>query len=142
MAFPFSDQARGASEPPGDFESNYKYLKRIINRALKEGARLEDLHLIEKHPSERKLKKLSRKDLIRLLNTIKRIKRRYQQLLESPVPKELEEDILAKSPEDRLPWEDEALEKAEQWRRDVAAVRTEVRRELNNQLEKGLFGKM
>jgi hypothetical protein len=139
MAFSYSDPAVGLSEPPGDFNKNYKYLKRLINKALREGTPLEDLHLIEKQPPQRKTRQLSRKDLLRILSTIRRIKNRYQELLESPVPHELERDILAKSPEERLPWEEEALEKADKWRAEVEAVRLQVRRELNEHLEKQLF---
>jgi hypothetical protein len=42
-------------------------------------------------------------------------------------------------PENRLPWEEEALDKIEQWRKDVRAVRNQVRRELNEHLKKRLF---
>ncbi len=139
MLFPHSDRAKGVSEPPGDFTSNYLYLKKLINKALKEGTPLEDLHLIQRHPAEKKPKRLSRDDLIKLLHIIRRIKARYQRLLQCPVPRELERDILAKPSRERLPWEEEALEKIEQWRIDVAAVRVKVRRELNEHLKKELF---
>ena len=59
--------------------------------------------------------------------------------MKSPVPKELVRDILAKSPEDRLPWEDEALEKHETWKQDLAAVRAEVQKELNRHLTEEFF---
>lgn len=139
MSFPFSDSASGVSEPPGDFTKNYKYLKQLINKALKEGTPLEDLHLVQKHPQKKQLKRLSRKDLLRLLATIRRIKERYQELLQCPVPWQLERDILAKDPEDRLPWEDEALEKIEQWRNDVTSARAQVQKELNDHLKSELF---
>ncbi|MFH0822542.1 MAG: hypothetical protein V2B18_07300 [Pseudomonadota bacterium] len=139
MLFPVSDKTTGASEPPGDFTSNYRYLKRLINKALKEGTHVEDLHLIERHPARNQPKELSREDLIRLLVTIRRIRTQYQALLQQPVPRELVRDILAKSPEERLPWEDEALEKLESWRRDVEAVRDQVRTELNDHLNRELF---
>ena len=56
------------------------------------------------------------------------------------MPRELERDILAKAPEQRLPWETEALEKIEQWRDDVRKVRSQVRRELNDHLKDHFFG--
>jgi hypothetical protein len=139
MLFPFVDQPAGVSEPPGDFNSNYKHLKRIINRALKEGTPLEDLHLVPKHPSDKKPKQLSREDLLKLLHIIRRIKTRYQRLLHCPVPRELERDILAKVPEQRLPWEQEALDRIVEWRNDVNVVRNQVRQELNDQLKGRLF---
>jgi hypothetical protein len=140
MLSPFSDPANEVSAPPGDFESNYRHLKSIINRALKEGTPLEDLHLIPKQISPGKHSKhLSQDDLLRLLHVIRRLKVRYEKLLQSPVPRELERDILAKAPEKRLPWEDEALEKQEQWRRDVKAVRASVRKELNDHLNAEFF---
>jgi len=140
MLSPFSDPANEVSAPPGDFESNYRHLKSIINRALKQGTPLEDLHLIPKTISPGKQSKhLSQDDLLKLLHVIRRIKVRYEKLLQSPVPRELERDILAKSPENRLPWEEEALEKQAQWRRDVKAVRAKVQKELNDHLNAEFF---
>jgi len=139
MFFPFSDSTPGVSEPPGDFNSNYKRLKQIINKALKEGTPLEDLHLIPRNPSSEKTRQLSKDDLIRLLHTIRRIKTRYQRLLQCPVPQELERDILAKAPEERLPWETEAIEKIEQWRMDVEKLRAQVQKELNDHLNSEFF---
>ncbi len=141
MLSPFSDPAHEVSAPPGDFESNYRHLKTIINRALKQGTPLEDLNLIPRRKSPGKQSKhLSQDDLLKLLHVIRRLKTRYERLLQSPVPRELERDILAKSPDKRLPWEDEALEKQEQWRRDVKAVRAKVRKELNDHLNAEFFG--
>jgi hypothetical protein len=139
MLFSFSHPAAGVSEPPGDFNSNYRHLKKLINKALKEGTPLEELRLIPKKPSAAPQRRLSREDLLKLLHIIRRIKTRYQRLLQSPVPRELERDILAKTAELRLPWENEALEKVEQWRRDVKAVRSQVRKELNDHLTSEFF---
>ncbi len=139
MLLSFSDTAVGVSDPPGDFNSNYRYLKQLINKALKEGTPLEELCLIPKQGSKEKGKQLSRDDLIKLLHIIRRIKSRYQRLLQSPVPRELERDILVKRPESRLPWEQEALDKIEQWRKDVKRVRATVRRELNDHLKSQFF---
>jgi len=139
MLLSFSDTAVGVSDPPGDFNSNYRYLKQLINKALKEGTPIEELRLIPKHGSKEKVKQLSRDDLVKLLHIIRRIKSRYQRLLQSPVPRELERDILVKRPESRLPWEQEALEKIEQWREDVKRVRATVRRELNDHLNSEFF---
>ena len=140
MLSPFSDPANEVSAPPGDFESNYRHLKSIINSALKQGTPLEDLHLIPKQISPGKQSKhLSQDDLLKLLHVIRRIKVRYEKLLQSPVPREMERDIMAKSPEKRLPWEDEALEKQAQWRRDVNVVRARVRKELNDHLNAEFF---
>lgn len=139
MLFPFSDPAAGVPEPPGDFKSNYRYLKQLINKALKEGTPLETLHLIPKHPPRKTPKQLSKDDLIKLLHIIRRIRTRYQRLLQPPVPRELERDILAKAPRERLPWESEALEKLEHWREDVNSVRAQVRKELNDHMNGEFF---
>ncbi len=139
MLFSFCDPAAGVSEPPGDFKSNYRYLKNLINKAIKEGTPLEDLHLIPRCPSSKRPKQLSRDDLLKLLHTIRKIKTRYQRLLQSPVPRELERDILAKAPERRIPWETEALDRVQQWRRDVTKVRRHVQRELNDHLNAEFF---
>jgi hypothetical protein len=139
MLFSFSNPATGVSEPPGNFNSNYRNLKTLINKALKQGTPLEELQLIPKDRSSGREKKLSREDLLKLLHTIRRIKNRYQELLQSPVPKELERDIRAKAYELRLPWEHEALEKVEHWRNDVSAVRASVQKELNDHLNSEFF---
>jgi hypothetical protein len=139
MLFSFSHPAAGVSEPPGDFNSNYRHLKRLINKALKEGTPLEELRLIPKNPSTAPQRQLSREDLLKLLHIIRRIKTRYQRLLQSPVPRELERDIRAKTSDLRLPWESEALEKVEQWRHDVGAVRAQVQKELNDHLTGEFF---
>jgi hypothetical protein len=139
MLFPFSDAGAGVSEPPGDFMKNYKSLKQLINKALKEGVPLEDLHLVPRRGARKEIKQLSKEDLLRLLHTIRRIKNRYQRLLQPPVPKELERDILAKPPHQRLPWEEEALEKINRWRRDVKQVRSRVQKELNDHLNEEFF---
>ena len=139
MPLPFSDPANGVPEPPGDFKSNYRYLKKLINRALKEGTPVEELHLIPRQPSPERARELSREDLIKLLHTIRRIKNRYQALLQPPVPRELERDILAKAVDHRLPWETEALGKIQRWRRDVGRARAAVQKELNDHLKRELF---
>ena len=82
---------------------------------------------------------MSKEDLLSLLRIIRRIKTRYQRLLQSPVPKELERDILAKSPDERLPWEEEALDKVNQWRGDVRQLRAQVQKELNDHLNQEFF---
>lgn len=139
MLFPFSDAAAGVPEPPGDFDSNYRHLKQLINKAIKSGVPIEDLKLIPKSSSTRKPATLSKDDLLRLLQLIRSIKSRCQTLLEAPVPEELVRDILAKEPSQRLPWETEALEKAEKWRSDLIRARALVRAELNHHLKTELF---
>ncbi len=139
MLVPFSGPPTGISDAPVDFLNNYRHLKKLINRALKEGTPIEDLHLIEKHPSKKDQKSFSRDDLLKLLHTLRRIRTRYQALMKSPVPKELVRDILAKAPADRLPWEDEALEKHEAWKQDLEAIRAEVQKELNDHLTEEFF---
>ncbi len=139
MLFPFPDPAAGTPASDTEFKSNYRHLKRLIDKALKEGTPIEELHLVPKDPESRPPKKLSRDDLIELLRIIRSIKSRCREILQCPVPKELERDILAKAPEDRLPWETEALEKIDQWRADVQAARSEVRRELNDHLKSEFF---
>jgi hypothetical protein len=44
-----------------------------------------------------------------------------------------------KTPQERLPWETEALEKVDQWQRDVETVRYQVRSELNDHLNSEFF---
>jgi hypothetical protein len=138
MLIPNSHSAAGLSEPPGDFNSNYRNLKKLINRALKEGIPLEELRLVPRESGEPG-RKLSRDDLLKLLKIIRNIKNRYEELLEPPVPKELERDILAKAPEDRLPWESEALDKIDHWRTVITEIRAQVQKELNDHLAGEFF---
>jgi len=135
----FSDPAAGVSEPPGDFKSNYRHLKHLINKAIKEGTPLEELCLVPKNPARTKPRQLSRQDLVNLLRIIRKIKFQCEALLVSPVPRELERDIRMKTPDERLPWEVEALEKVDQWQRDVETVRYQVRAELNDHLNSEFF---
>ncbi len=139
MLFPSHGSVAGVPEPPGDFKDNYQHLKNLINTALRDGAPLEALHLIPKDAGRKNPKTLTKDDLIRLLHTLRRIRTRYQRLLQAPVPKELIRDVLAKPPEDRLPWETEALEKQEQWQDKVRAVRARVQQELNDHLNDDFF---
>lgn len=139
MLFPFSDHAAGADDSPKDFKSNYNQLKKIINQAIKQGSPVETLGLISKSSGSSHSRQLSREELLNLLKIIRRIKARYRELLQPPVPRELERDILAKPESQRLPWEEEALEKIEAWRRDVKAVRAQVQKELNDHLKREIF---
>jgi hypothetical protein len=140
MLFPFSDPATGAYDSPKDFKSNYTQLKKIINQAIKQGSPVETLGLISKSSaSGSPSRQLTREDLLNLLRIIRRIKSRYRDLLQPPVPRELERDILAKQEAERLPWEAEALEKMECWRREVKSVRAQVQHELNDHLKREIF---
>ncbi|MFH0825804.1 MAG: hypothetical protein V2B18_23865 [Pseudomonadota bacterium] len=139
MLLPVSGQDIGVSAPPGDFDGNYRSLKKMINKALREGTPIQDLHPIPKDRSHPIPSFLSREDLLKLLRVIRKIRSCCQELLRSPVPPELERDILAKNPEDRLPWEEEALEKAERWHEDVKSSRARVRKMLNDYLNSEFF---
>jgi hypothetical protein len=138
MLIPSSNSVAGLAEPPGDFNSNYRNLKKLINKALKQGVPLEELRLVPKKSGEPQ-RKLSREDLLKLLQVIRNIKNRYEELLEPPVPEELERDIRAKASEERLPWESEALEKIDHWRKVITVVRTHVQKELNDHLAGEFF---
>lgn len=139
MPFRLPARSMSASAASGGFDHNYKRLKRLINTALKEGTPLRELHLIPKNSSGLGQKPLSRSDLLRLLGVVRRIRVRYQEILQPPVPPELVRDILAKAPEQRLPWEDEALGKAERWSDDVKAIRVQVLKELDDYLGSEFF---
>ncbi len=139
MLFPSHESSVGAPEPPGNFKDNYQHLKKLINKALKEGTPLEDLNLVPKDSEKESPKKLSKDDLIKLLHTLRKLRSKYQRLLNPPVPKELVRDILAKPEENRLPWEEEALSKHEKWLADLNAVRSQVQKELNDHLNDEFF---
>lgn len=139
MLFPSRESSIGAPEPPGNFKDNYQHLKKLINKALKEGTPLEDLNLVPKDSEKESPKKLSKDDLIKLLHTLRKLRSKYQRLLHPPVPKELVRDILTKPEEERLPWEEEALSKHKKWLADLNAVRSQVQQELNDHLNDEFF---
>jgi hypothetical protein len=139
MAFPLSEQSPGVSTTSPAFDGNYKRLRKLINKALKEGTPLQNLHLIPKNPSQPDQKFLLRNDLLNLLGTIRKIRINYQERWSTPVPPELVRDIRAKTPEQRLPWEEEALDKANQWEEEVKVLRVLVRKELNDSISREFF---
>jgi hypothetical protein len=139
MAVPLSRPNPSDSATPPDFDDNYKRLRKLINKALKEGTPLQDLHLIPKNPTQAEDRVLSRNDLLSLLQGFKRIRTNYQETLSPPVPPELVRDILAKSPEQRLPWENEALEKAEKRKEEAKTLLIQVRKELHDFLKMEFF---
>ncbi len=139
MGFPLSEQSPGVSTTSPAFDGNYKRLRKQINKALKEGTPLQDLRLIPKNPSQPDQKFLLRNDLLKLLGAIRKIRINYQELLFPPVPPELVRDIRAKRPEQRLPWEEEALDKADQWEGEVKVLRVQVRKELNDFISMEFF---
>jgi hypothetical protein len=57
--------------------------------------------------------------------------KRYARLLVPPIPGELERSILAVTPEHRLPWATEALEKLAHWRDETRVARSELRKHLS-----------
>ena len=139
MAFPLSEQSPGVSTTSPAFDGNYKRLRKLINKALKEGTPLQNLHLIPKNPSQPDQEFLLRNDLLKLLGAIRKIRINYQEILSTPVPLELVRDIRAKKPEQRLPWEEEALDKADQWEGEVKVLRVHVRKELNDFISMEFF---
>ncbi len=139
MAFPLSEQSPGVSTTSPAFDGNYKRLRKLINKALKEGNPLQNLHLIPKNPSQPDQKFLLRNDLLKLLGAIKKIRINYQEILSPAVPPELVRDIRAKTPEQRLPCEEETLDKADQWDGEVKVLRIQVRKELNDFISTEFF---
>jgi hypothetical protein len=132
MAVPLSRLRPSDSATPPDFDDNNRRIRKLVNEALKEGTPLQDLHLVPKNPPQEEDRFLSRNDLLSLLHSLKRIRITYQERLSPQVPPELVRDVLAKSPEERLPWEDEAFEKAEKRKEEVRTVGIQARKELQD----------
>jgi hypothetical protein len=135
MAVPLSRRKPSVSTTLPDVDDNYKRLKKLINKALKEGTPLQDLHLMPMNLPQVEDMLLSRNDLLSLLQGLRRIRTNYQEILSPPVPPELVRDILAKSPEQRLPWEEEALKNAEKRKEEIESLRGRVRKELHDLLK-------
>lgn len=114
-----------------DERVNYDYVKAIVRIAKKNGWELDGLDLIPKDPHPDQEIKLTRKQITERDRLLKNILQRFAKLLTPPVPLDLERSILEKDESGRLPWEKDVIDKAAQWRRDMARIKPEILRELD-----------
>ncbi|MBI5252757.1 MAG: hypothetical protein HY912_24945 [Desulfomonile tiedjei] len=117
---------RGAAAP-------YDRVKAMVAIAKKNGWEIERLGLIPKDLPTEPLT-LTKKQVQQRNKLVKGILEKFSRALTPPVPPDLEEYIRCKNEEDRLPWEEEALEKVEVWREEVAELRPQILGELRRAL--------
>jgi len=116
-----------------DFDQNYQYLKKLLH-ALK----------IQNETSIRRelfgdgdsAKSLTKKEMKQLFRFLRRIEHHYQACCTPPIPEELEHAIRSKDRAEWLPWEQEAIGKADAWRRKLEERRQSARQAFQDALEK------
>lgn len=97
-----------------DFDQNYKYLKKLIQDLKVENGNSLRKELFGEDENSRTLTKKEMKELFRFL---RKIENHYEECCNPPIPEELEKSIRDKESSKRLPWEIEAIEKVDSWRK-------------------------
>ncbi len=109
---------------------NYDYIRTVVSIAKKNGWDLDSLGLIEKDLPPAKPATLTRKQVLEQNRQVKGILKRFSRILTPPVPTDLEQSLKKKKQENLLPWEEEVLEKAAKWRKQVKKAKPEILQEL------------
>jgi hypothetical protein len=116
-----------------DFKQNYRYLKRLIKELRAENGVLVRKEIFGEEERGKHFTKTQMKQLFRFL---RRIEKHYEECCRTPIPKELEASIRAKEASERLPWEDEALDKADTWRQELSDRKAKARDMFDEALER------
>jgi hypothetical protein len=119
-------------QDPQDFDRNHRYLKKLIQDLKKEDGTTVGKEIFGGINHARPLTKKEMKQMYRML---RKIEQQYEECAEPPIPRELEDNIREKELSQWLPWELEAIQKAEAWRAEVLPQRTTARRMLEDALE-------
>jgi hypothetical protein len=109
---------------------SYDYIRTVVGIAKKNGWDLESLGLIEKDLPPARSVALTRKQVLERNRLVKGILMRFSRILTPPVPTDLEQSLREKKQESLLPWEEEVLEKASKWRKQVKKAKPEILQEL------------
>jgi hypothetical protein len=125
--------AKTASSRRADFSNrksasrtDYDCLKEMLGIAKRNGWDIESLGLVRRDlPVEEPLKLTKRQSQERN-RLIRSILKKYAQILTPPVPADLESAIRSRDEETWLPWEMEAIEKADTWREEVRKIKPEI----------------
>ena len=116
-----------------DFDRNYQYLKKLIH-ALK--IQNDTSVRRELFGDDESAKSLTKKEMKQLFRFLRRIEHHYETCRTAPVPEELELAIRSKDRSEWLPWEEEAIHKADVWRRELDERRRTARQAFQMALEK------
>ena len=123
----------GTLPDSGDFNQNYRYLKKLLQQLKDENRESVQKELFGE--AERK-PNLSKKEMKTLFRFLRGIEDHYEDCRTSPIPTELEDSIRNKDSSIRLPWEQEAIEKADSWRKSLRARKKNARKLLCEALDK------
>lgn len=123
----------GTLPDSGDFNQNYRYLKKLLQQLQDENRESVQKELFGE--AERK-PNLTKKEMKSLFRFLRGIEDHYEDCRTSPIPAELEDSIRNKDTSARLPWEQEAIEKADSWRKSLRARKKNARKLLCEAVEK------
>lgn len=126
-----SRRPNGLSNNKSIPEHNYDCLKEIVGIAKRNGWDIESLGLVPRDLPQEQPVKLTRKQSQQRNRLIRSILKRYDEILTPPVPLDLEIAIRSRDEDTWLPWEMEAIEKAEIWREEVRQIKPEIIKELH-----------
>jgi hypothetical protein len=128
--------SRASTFIPGeshDFNLNYRYLKRLIQELKAENSASIRKEIFGDDEQNRSLTKTEMKQLFRFL---RKIEHRYEECQNPPIPVELERSIRSRDESEWLPWEMEAIEKADAWQEELQAKKQCARELFHQTLEK------
>jgi hypothetical protein len=106
-----------------EFRENYLFLRELIQCRERNDLALQGLESITAEQKSELAKILNRRQNKIVNDILKRVSDDFEDG-PAPVPPELEASIRVRRRSTWLPWEAEAIEKIERWRRDVLAIRT------------------
>ena len=107
-------------------QTNYDCLKEILKIAKRNGWDIESLGLVRRDLPVETPVKLTKKQSQERNRLIRSILKKYAEILTPPVPPDLETAIRNRDEESWLPWEMEAIEKAETWREEIRRIKPEI----------------
>jgi hypothetical protein len=117
--------------------ANYDYTRTVVSIAKKNGWDLESLGLVAKDLPPAKPVVLTRKQVLERNRLVRDILNRFSRILTPPIPADLERSLKKKGPANLLPWEEEVLEKAEKWRKQIKKAKPEILEELRRAILTG-----
>jgi hypothetical protein len=114
----------------------YNHVKAMVSIARRNGWDLENMGLLPADLSGGPCAWLTRKQVIEQNRLVKNALQRFSRILTSPVPADLQKHILRKKDaRTLLPWEREALSKANRWRKELDKARPQILEELRRFLQ-------
>lgn len=108
---------------PGEFRENYLFLCELISCEEKNATAKKALADLVEEDIEHLRGKLTRRQLQLMNRFIKGLKSRDPECLDPPVPAELEASLRIRTRSTWLPWELEAIQKIDRWRKDVSSIK-------------------